>query len=141
VLAQLPVHARGENALHDAAAHPYARDQDQYYGVIHKVDNWWSELLLTPLPHEEQVKMGWIDEAGAQNSRFKSTEQGAATSIWAAVAPELEGMGGRYLEDCTIAKPWSDDTTMSGVKPYALDPDNAERLWSISEELIAAQNE
>jgi len=89
------------------------------------------------VPHEEQVKMGWIDEAGAHNSRFKNTEQGAATSIWAAVAPELEGIGGRYLEDCTIAKPWSDDTPMSGVKPYALDPDNAERPWSVSDELIA----
>jgi NAD(P)-dependent dehydrogenase (short-subunit alcohol dehydrogenase family) len=89
------------------------------------------------VPHEEQIKMGWIDEAGAQNSRFKTTEQGAATSIWAAVAPELEGVGGRYLEDCTIAKPWSDDRPISGVKAYALDLGNAERLWSVSEELVA----
>jgi NAD(P)-dependent dehydrogenase (short-subunit alcohol dehydrogenase family) len=89
------------------------------------------------VPREDQVKMGWIDEAGVKNSRMKSTEQGAATSIWAAVAPELEGIGGRYLEDCTIAKPWSDERPMSGVKPYALDPDNAERLWAVSEQLTA----
>jgi NAD(P)-dependent dehydrogenase (short-subunit alcohol dehydrogenase family) len=92
--------------------------------------------LQKHVSHEEQVKMGWVDEAGAQNSRFKSTEQGAATSIWAAVAPELEGVGGLYLEDCAIAKPWSDDRPTSGVKPYALDPGSAKRLWSISEELI-----
>jgi NAD(P)-dependent dehydrogenase (short-subunit alcohol dehydrogenase family) len=92
--------------------------------------------LQKHVSHEEQLKMGWIDEAGAQNSRFKSTEQGAATSIWAAVAPELEGVGGLYLEDCAIAKPWSDDTPTSGVKPYALNPDNAERLWSVSEGLV-----
>jgi NAD(P)-dependent dehydrogenase (short-subunit alcohol dehydrogenase family) len=89
------------------------------------------------VPHEEQVKMGWIDEAGTQNPRFKTTEQGAATSIWAAVAPELENISGRYLEDCTIAKPWADENPMSGVKAYALDPDNAEHLWSVSEQLIA----
>ena len=92
--------------------------------------------LQKHVSREEQMKMGWIDEAGAQHSRFKSTEQGAATSIWAAVAPELEGIGGLYLEDCTIAKPWSDDAPMSGVKPYALNPDNAERLWSLSEGLV-----
>jgi NAD(P)-dependent dehydrogenase (short-subunit alcohol dehydrogenase family) len=86
---------------------------------------------------EEQVKMGWVDESGVINSRFKSTEQGAATTIWAAVASELENTSGRYLEDCTIAKPWSDANPMSGVKPYALDPASAERLWSVSEDLIA----
>lgn len=85
---------------------------------------------------EEQIKMGWIDVSGAVNPRFKSAEQGAATSIWAAVAPELEGVGGRYLEDCSIAKPWSSASPFSGVMPYALDAANAKRLWSVSEELI-----
>ena len=61
--------------------------------------------------------------SGRTTLALQSTEQGAATSIWAAVAPELEGIGGLYLEDCTIAKPWSDDAPMSGVKPYAfVDP-------------------
>jgi NAD(P)-dependent dehydrogenase (short-subunit alcohol dehydrogenase family) len=89
------------------------------------------------VPHEEQVKMGWIDESGTTNARFKSTEQGAATTVWAAVAHELKETSGRYLEDCTIAKPWSDGDPASGVKPYALDSANAERLWSVSEDLIA----
>jgi NAD(P)-dependent dehydrogenase (short-subunit alcohol dehydrogenase family) len=89
------------------------------------------------VPHEEQIKMGWIDKAGTPNPRMKTIEQGAATSIWAAVAPELENVSGRYLEDCSIAKPWSDDRPMSGVKSYALEPVSAERLWSVSEELIA----
>jgi NAD(P)-dependent dehydrogenase (short-subunit alcohol dehydrogenase family) len=86
---------------------------------------------------EEQIKMGWIDESGTVNPRFKSTEQGAATSIWAAVASELEGVGGRYLEDCSVAKPWSRDSPFSGVMPYALDASHARQLWSVSEELIA----
>jgi NAD(P)-dependent dehydrogenase (short-subunit alcohol dehydrogenase family) len=89
------------------------------------------------VPREEQMKMGWIDDAGTPNPRMKTTEQGAATSIWAAVAPELDNVSGRYLEDCTIAQPWSDDRPMSGVKSYALDPVSAERLWSVSEEVVA----
>jgi hypothetical protein len=66
--------------------------------------------------------MGWIDAAGNPNPRMKTTEQGAATLIWAAVAPELYNISGRYLEDCTIAQPWSDNRPMSGVESYASDP-------------------
>jgi NAD(P)-dependent dehydrogenase (short-subunit alcohol dehydrogenase family) len=93
--------------------------------------------LQKHVPHEEQLKMGWINEAGTTNARFKSIEQGAATTVWATVATDLENISGRYLEDCTIAKPWSDANPMSGVKPYALDPASAERLWSVSEDFIA----
>jgi NAD(P)-dependent dehydrogenase (short-subunit alcohol dehydrogenase family) len=89
------------------------------------------------VPREEQIKMGGIDDAGTPNPHMKTIEQEAATSVWAAVAPELENVSGQYLEDCTIAKPWSDDHPMSGVKSYALDPANAERLWSISEQVVA----
>jgi NAD(P)-dependent dehydrogenase (short-subunit alcohol dehydrogenase family) len=89
------------------------------------------------VPREEQLKMGWIDDAGTSNPRMKTIEQGAATSVWAAVAPELDNVSGQYLEDCTIAKPWSDNRPMSGVKSYALDPANAERLWSVSEQIVA----
>jgi NAD(P)-dependent dehydrogenase (short-subunit alcohol dehydrogenase family) len=89
------------------------------------------------VPRDEQIKMGWIDDSGTPNPRMKTIEQGAATSVWAAVAPELDNVTGQYLEDCTIAKPWSDDRPMSGVKAYALDPVNAERLWSISEQIVA----
>jgi NAD(P)-dependent dehydrogenase (short-subunit alcohol dehydrogenase family) len=93
--------------------------------------------LQKHVPREEQIRLGWIDESGVPHPRMKNAEQGAATSIWAAVAPELEGVGGHYLEDCAIAKAWSADKPMSGVKPYALDPERAQRLWSVSEGLIA----
>jgi len=63
----------------------------------------------------------------------KTIPQGAATSVWAATAPELDGKGGLYLRDCGIAPPATPEVT--GVKPYALDPAAAARLWAISERM------
>ncbi|TQC47807.1 hypothetical protein EEB14_18265 [Rhodococcus sp. WS4] len=62
---------------------------------------------------------------------FKTPEQGAATSVYAAVAPELAGVPTRYLEDCHEA-PVVMQAGLRGVAPYALDPGNADRLWTIS---------
>ena len=93
--------------------------------------------LQKHMTREQQIALGWFDESGAPNPRFKSTAQGAATSIWAAVAPELEGIGGKYLEDCAVARPWTSEQPMSGYLPYAVDPEHARRLWSVSEEIIA----
>jgi NAD(P)-dependent dehydrogenase (short-subunit alcohol dehydrogenase family) len=66
----------------------------------------------------------------------KSIEQGAATSILLAASPDVDGVTGRYYEDCrgaTAVTERADHT--GGVAPYALDHDNAERLWRISNEL------
>jgi NAD(P)-dependent dehydrogenase (short-subunit alcohol dehydrogenase family) len=64
----------------------------------------------------------------------KSAEQGAATSVLAAASPLLEGVSGRYFEDCNEAEviPERGNLGARGVAPYALDPDNAERLWELS---------
>ena len=93
--------------------------------------------LQKHMSREEQMAMGWFDETGKPNERFKSTAQGASTSIWAAVGSEFDGVGRHYLEDCAIAKPWTSDRPFAGVMPYALDAERAQRLWSVSEELIA----
>jgi NAD(P)-dependent dehydrogenase (short-subunit alcohol dehydrogenase family) len=66
---------------------------------------------------------------------FKSVEQGAATSVWAATSPELAARGGVYLEDCQIAVPATPDSS-AGVESYALDAAAAERLWAVSEVLV-----
>jgi NAD(P)-dependent dehydrogenase (short-subunit alcohol dehydrogenase family) len=67
--------------------------------------------------------------------RYKTTEQGAATSVLVATSPQLDGIGGRYFEDCNEA-PTVDAVAApnagSGVASYALDPANAERLWELS---------
>ena len=68
----------------------------------------------------------------------KSIAQGAATSVFAATSPLLEGIGGRYLEDNNEAVVVPDGNGWrSGVAPYALDRDNAERLWKLSLDLTA----
>ncbi|TCC26191.1 SDR family NAD(P)-dependent oxidoreductase [Kribbella sindirgiensis] len=94
--------------------------------------------ILTPLQRhlekQEMVDFGWIDEDGnALNPAFKSPEQGAATQVWAATSPQLDGLGGVFLEDCEVAEVSSDEAP--GVRPYAIDPAAAERLWTVSAQL------
>ena len=67
---------------------------------------------------------------------WKTTGQGAATTLVAAVAPEFEQTGGHYLDDCREAYTVPDDAELSahphGVKEWALDPDSARELWTVS---------
>jgi NAD(P)-dependent dehydrogenase (short-subunit alcohol dehydrogenase family) len=64
---------------------------------------------------------------------LKTPEQGAATSVLLAASPLVEGVTGRYFDDCNEAELRSDrGNSFNGVAPYALDPDNAERLWDVS---------
>jgi NAD(P)-dependent dehydrogenase (short-subunit alcohol dehydrogenase family) len=66
--------------------------------------------------------------------RYKTVEQGAATSVLVATSPQLEGIGGRYFEDCNESPTVEpSEATGSGVAAYALDPANAARLWELSE--------
>ena len=66
---------------------------------------------------------------------FKTVEQGAATSVWAASSPELAGNGGMYLENCQIAVPVAEGVD-GGFMAHAVDPDLADRLWELSERLV-----
>jgi NAD(P)-dependent dehydrogenase (short-subunit alcohol dehydrogenase family) len=68
----------------------------------------------------------------------KTPEQGAATTVLLAVSPLLAGIGGRYFVDCNEALPVGRRTSdMSGVAPYALDSENADRLWDVSTRLLS----
>jgi NAD(P)-dependent dehydrogenase (short-subunit alcohol dehydrogenase family) len=70
--------------------------------------------------------------------RQKTPQQGAATSVLLATSPLLDGIGGRYFATCNeqlvVTQPTAD---MTGVAPYALDPENADRLWEVSLRLLA----
>ncbi len=80
-------------------------------------------------------------QATAGGPGIKTRQQGAATSVLVATSPLLDGIGGRYFEDCNEAPrlppEFPAETTVSGVAGYALDPENAARLWNLSESLIA----
>jgi len=99
--------------------------------------------LMRHMPHEELAERGWLDSAGNRingpGPEWKTVEQGAATTVWAAVAPELRGVGAKYLDNCAIAQPWTGpgEVPFGFYAPYALDPDHAERLWVLSEKLTA----
>ena len=62
------------------------------------------------------------------NLDVTDVEHGAATSVWAATSPDLDGMGGLYLEDCRVAEPMREGTE-GGYAPFAVDPEEAARLW------------
>ncbi len=68
--------------------------------------------------------------------RWKSVEAGAATTVWAATSTALDGIGGRYLEDCGIAEPDDRPHAERGHRSYATDPERAAALWSLSERLV-----
>lgn len=88
------------------------------------------------MPEEEKRAMGWINEKGEVNERFKTPSQGAATSVWCATNAQLDGQGGVYCEDCDIAVAVpADDKGFSGVRPWATDPVLADKLWTLSEKM------
>lgn len=68
---------------------------------------------------------------------FKTEPQGAATSVWAATAPELADHGGSFLANCQVAQ-INDGAKHVGVKTYATSAENADKLWEISEELVGS---
>jgi NAD(P)-dependent dehydrogenase (short-subunit alcohol dehydrogenase family) len=71
----------------------------------------------------------------------KSVEQGASTSVFAAVSPLLKGVGGRYFNDNAEAitvreRPADPAVLVTTVAEYALDPEGADRLWTLSERFL-----
>jgi NAD(P)-dependent dehydrogenase (short-subunit alcohol dehydrogenase family) len=96
--------------------------------------------IKTPLQRyltiDEQVAMGWFKPDGSLADIFKSTEAGAATSVWCATSPMLDGMGGVYCEDCDIALPFVEGMNpYTGARPHIGDPVLAAALWGLSERM------
>jgi NAD(P)-dependent dehydrogenase (short-subunit alcohol dehydrogenase family) len=100
--------------------------------------------IATPL--QRHLPADWVaqrlkqaEDAGTP-VKMKTPEQGAATSVLLAVSPQLDGVGGRYFEDCNEASVLRDDElagATAGVAAYALDRSDADRLWDLSLSLIA----
>ena len=95
---------------------------------------------------EALLAQGLIDESGKaiiDPERGKKTpEQGASTIVFAASSPLLSNIGGVYLKDNDISPlvdedtPVSPDVIPSEVAPHSIDPQSAQRLWVLSEQLL-----
>jgi hypothetical protein len=77
-------------------------------------------------------------EARSAEVGWKTIQQGAATSVLLAGSPLVEGVTGRYFEDCQEAEP-AQPGVRRGVAAYALDPSAADRLWQLSIDTLAGQ--
>ena len=103
--------------------------------------------IFTPLQRhlqqEEMVAMGWLNEDGSLSdlakAGFKSPTQGASTSLWAATSKSLDNMGGINCENCDVADLAGDspEERYFGVRDWAVDSDEAEKLWQATEEMLA----
>jgi len=87
----------------------------------------------------QRVSLDAAEAAGVFT--YKTVAQGAATTLVAAISPELAGVGGRHLDDCREAYTVPDEAALAehphGVKEWALDPSAAEELWHRSLEMTA----
>jgi hypothetical protein len=81
--------------------------------------------LARHMSHDDVVAAA--KRTDARDIAVLTPAQGAATQVWAAVSPELDGIGAAYLADCGIC------TTVS---PYAIDETRARKLWELSESLV-----
>lgn len=100
------------------------------------------------VPQQALIDAGILDVDGTPirdpSRNLKTVEQGAATSVFCAVSPLLDGLGGVYCENCDVATVSSftgdttigDSTRIDGVLPYAIDAETASRLWTLSESLL-----
>ena len=75
-------------------------------------------------------------KAGVTSFEWKTIPQGAATSFWAGVVADIGAVGGISCEDCHLAEVIDGDDIRGGVRPYAIDPENAKALWAKSEEMV-----
>ncbi|CAG9983059.1 unnamed protein product [Clonostachys byssicola] len=108
----------GESGVHSWALHPGSIATELQRHVPASVQKEWAD-----------------DKEGAKG--WKSVEQGAATTVLAAVSPELEGKGGLYLEDTQVAQPPARGT--SGIADWAYDNEGPSKLWSKSLELLGLE--
>ena len=95
---------------------------------------------ISPELTGKMMVMMAADAGGAlADLKFKSIPQGAATTVWAAVTAPPDLVGGRYCEDCHVGV--VAETGGAGVRPYAVHPERARRLWAESEEMVGERTQ
>ena len=120
-----------------------AYGQSKSANVLHAVAitrKWSSDGVVANALHPGAIATNLQRYSGGLRTplhKRKTPEQGAATSVLLAASPLLEGIGGRYFEDCQQAEVVTEPTALDGgVAPWALDEEFAERLWELSLTLL-----
>ena len=108
----------GQHGVHAFAVHP---------GAVS------SELGRHVVPEDREELQELVKGLGSYS--YKTPAQGASSSVWAASTFELDGQGGAYIVDCSVASE-GEPGTLRGYTAYARDPESARRLWDLSEELV-----
>lgn len=94
--------------------------------------------ILTGLQNEsrEAIQKRVAEDEDLRRA-LKSTAQGAATQVWAAVAPVWEGKGGVYLEDCKVSQETEEPSLLwGGHVSFIYDEDAEKKLWDMSLEMV-----
>jgi len=114
----------GSQGLHALSLHPGSI----YSGLQKFMDPAFVEMITSSPIHQKNRK---------------TTEQGAATTVWAAVAKAWEGKGGKYLDHCQEGKPLPENATMfdTGYAPHAYNPEAEARLWKVSLEMVGLEDD
>ena len=104
--------------------------------------------IFTPLQRhlqkEEMIALGWLNEDGELSEMaaagFKSATQGASTTLWCATNPMLSDIGGVYCENCDVAAREDDgpNARYVGVADWAIDTEEANKLWEETERTLAS---
>ena len=92
---------------------------------------------MTPEAIQALIASVQAEAGDGPGFEWKTIPQGAATSVWAGVVADADAVGGKYCEDCHVAEVVdSASLARAGVRPYALDGENAKALWALSEKMV-----
>lgn len=99
--------------------------------------------LAREAPVDLFEQLGYTDAKGnilpEVAASLKTIAQGAATTVWCATSVALNDLGGIYCENVEVANLNADVAVIGGIKPYSLDPEHADQLWQLSEEMIGTR--
>ena len=126
--------SRGENEVPEIVC------GELYFVAVGVTERWRDDGIVANALNPGAIATGLQKHTGGLSTpveRRKTVEQGAATSVLLAASPLLDGIGGRYFDDCNEAPMVSSrPADYRGVAPYALDHGNAERLWDAHRSLV-----
>lgn len=115
----------GDKGVHAISLHPGGFTSGLMGTVEPKTREYLEKMIQ--MPHIQKV---WM-----------TVGQGAATNIIAAVGKDYDGLGGFYMENCSVSHPVPDDVVWAGhgFKSWAFDKEGEEKLWVDSMKMVGLE--